>query len=67
MCWFTNLNNGSEYLVFEGHHGTKAGAHLNDVCIEPNSSGSVFVTKELWVDIVAEIKQDTEGMSFLCS
>jgi hypothetical protein len=26
------------------------------VCMEPNSGGTVFVTKELWVGIVAEIK-----------
>jgi hypothetical protein len=28
MHWFMDLNNGSEHLVFEGHYGTKAGAHL---------------------------------------
>jgi hypothetical protein len=56
MHWFMDLNDGSEYLIFEGHYGTKAGAHLNAVCVEPNSGGTVFVTKELWVGIVAEIK-----------
>jgi hypothetical protein len=53
MRWFTDLNDGSKHLVFEGHHGTKAGAHLNAICVDPNSSGTVFVTKELWASIVA--------------
>jgi hypothetical protein len=51
------------HIVFEGHHGTKAGAHFNAVCVDPSSGGTIFVTKELRVSIVAEIKHDAEGMS----
>jgi hypothetical protein len=62
MRWFTDLNDGSEHLVFDGHHGTKAGAHLNAISLDPNSGTSIFVTKELWRTIIVEIKRDAEGM-----
>jgi hypothetical protein len=55
MRWFTDLNNSSEHLIFEGHHGTKAGTHLNVVCVDPNTGGTAFVTKELWGSIISEI------------
>jgi hypothetical protein len=64
MRWFTDLNDGSEHLVFEGHHGTKAGAHLNAMSLDSNSATPIFVTKEQWGTIVAEIKRDATGMLF---
>jgi hypothetical protein len=45
MRWFNDLNNGSEYLVFKRHHGMKAGAYLNAVCVDPSSGGNTVSVK----------------------
>ena len=63
MRWFTDLNDGSKYLVFEGHYSIKVGNHLNAIYVDPNLATPIFVTKDLWKRIIAKIKGNVEGSS----
>jgi hypothetical protein len=68
MRWFNDLNNGSEYLVFKRHHGMKAGAYLNAVCVDPSSGGntvSVKSARAMWKMLMVQNRDNDilEGLA----
>jgi hypothetical protein len=45
-------------LVFEAHHETTARSHLNVVCYDVSTKAYGFVTRELWDEVKAGVKQE---------
>jgi hypothetical protein len=63
LWWQEDLNDGEEYLVFEAHLGTRAGAHLNAYCRDGKSGVPVLVTRHLFQQVVAAVKSEVVGES----
>jgi hypothetical protein len=61
LRWQPDLNNGVEHLVFDAHHETFAGSHLNATCVNPDTNKPGFVTRHLWESVKADVKKDVEG------